>query len=137
MTPQQKFLVQSTFKKISPSSEEVAARFYDRLFSVDPTVKPLFRGDLEEQGRKLIQMLAVAVHGLDRLDQIVPAVQALGQRHIHYGVKAEHYDTVGTALLWTLEHFLGADFTPEAKKAWATAYSVLADTMKNAMAKAA
>jgi hemoglobin-like flavoprotein len=97
----------------------------------------LFKGDLVEQGRKLMQMIGVAVNGLDRLDQILPAVQQLGVRHAAYGVRDQHYDTVATALLWTLEQGLGSDFTPEVKDAWTAAYTVLAGTMKHAAATAA
>jgi hemoglobin-like flavoprotein len=105
------------------------------LFEMDPALKPLFKGDMAEQGRKLTAMIGTAVSGLTDLPSIVPAVQDLGRRHVKYGVKDAHYDTVGAALLWTLEQGLGEAFTPEAKEAWATAYGVLASTMKDAAAK--
>jgi hemoglobin-like flavoprotein len=92
----------------------------------------MFKGDMKEQGQKLMKMIATAVNGLDRLDSIVPAVQDLGRRHVGYGVRPEHYDTVGAALLQTLEQGLGSAFTPEVKQAWATVYGVLAATMKDA-----
>jgi hemoglobin-like flavoprotein len=76
------------------------------------------------------------VKGLDRLEQLVPVVQDLGRRHARYGVKDEHYDTVGAALLWTLEKGLGAAFTPELKEAWATVYGILATTMQQAAREA-
>ena len=132
MTPDQKFLVQNTFEKVAPRAEEVATLFYDRLFELDPSVKPLFTSDIHEQGRKLMQMIAVAVRGLDRLEEIVPAVQELGRRHVDYGVQEQHYDTVGAALLWTLEQGLQEEFTAETKEAWATVYGLLAQTMKDA-----
>jgi hemoglobin-like flavoprotein len=87
---------------------------------------------MTEQRKKLMQMLTAAVKGLDRLDQLVPVVEDLGRRHAGYGVEDRHYDTVGAALLWTLEMGLGAAFTADVKDAWATVYGVLATTMKNA-----
>jgi hemoglobin-like flavoprotein len=98
----------------------------------------MFRGDMKEQGRKLMQMLAFSVHGLDRLQDILPAVEEMGRRHAGYGVQDEHYDTVGSALLWTLEKGLGDAFTPEVKSAWITVYTTLAGAMKSgAMSQAA
>jgi len=132
MTPQDKKLVQESFAKVAPIAEQAAALFYQNLFTMDPSLKALFKGDMKEQGEKLMKMIAVAVNGLDRLEAIVPAVQSLGRRHVDYGVKPEHYDTVGAALLQTLSMGLGAEFTPEVKDAWTTVYGVLAGTMKAA-----
>src|SRR5688572_7905060 len=131
MTPQQKSLVQSTFAQVAPIAETAAALFYNRLFELDPSLRPMFKGNIEEQGRKLMQTLAVAVRGLDDLGALVPAVRALGNRHAGYGVRDEHYETVAVALLWTLEAGLGDAFTSEARAAWATVYWILADTMKD------
>jgi hemoglobin-like flavoprotein len=88
----------------------------------------MFSSDLSEQKKKLMQMLTVAVRGLTRLDEIVPAVRALGARHVNYGVQDAHYETVGAALLWTLEQGLGDAFTPEVEAAWTAIYTVLAQT---------
>lgn len=129
-------LVQQTWKQVDPIREQAAALFYGRLFELDPSLRPLFKGDMAEQGRKLMNMLATAAMGLDRLDGIVGEVQALGRRHVAYGVQDAHYDTVGAALLWTLEQGLGDAFTPQVKAAWAEAYTLLADTMKQAAADA-
>jgi hemoglobin-like flavoprotein len=133
-TPEQVALVRASFAQVLPIADAAAALFYDRLFALDPSLRPLFRGDLRAQGRALMGMLRVAVNGLDRLDQIVPAVQALGRRHAGYGVRDEHYATVGAALLWTLERGLGAAFTPETRAAWAAAYTLLATVMQEAAA---
>lgn len=132
MTPNDKKLVQESFAKVAPIADQAAALFYQNLFTGDPSLKPLFKGDMAEQGKKLMKMIAVAVNGLDRLDAIVPAVQDLGRRHVKYGVRPQHYDTVGAALLLTLEQGLGAAFTPEVRQAWVTVYGVLATTMKDA-----
>ncbi|PZP57549.1 MAG: hemin receptor [Azospira oryzae] len=137
MTPQQIALVQSTWSKVVPIQDQAAKLFYDKLFEMDPSLRPLFKGDMVEQGRKLMAMINTAVNGLTRLNEIVPAVQALGRRHVGYGVKEAHYETVGAALLWTLEQGLGPSFTPEVRQAWATAYGLLAGVMKEAAAATA
>jgi hemoglobin-like flavoprotein len=136
MTPQKIALVQKSWKQVMPISDTAAGLFYKELFRLDPSLQPLFRGDMKEQGRKLIGMISVAVQGLSRLESIVPAVQDLGRRHARYGVKPQHYDTVATALLWTLGKGLGDAFTPDVKAAWTETYGVLAKTMKDAAATA-
>jgi hemoglobin-like flavoprotein len=132
MTPRQVALVQDSWLKIKPIGAAAAELFYDRLFTLDPALKPLFKGDMNEQGRKLIAMIGFVVQGLSRLDHIVPGVQALGRRHAGYGVTDGHYATVGSALLWTLAQGLGKDFTPDLQDAWTEAYTLLAMTMKDA-----
>src|SRR5712672_3072269 len=130
MTPEQKQLVQSSFGKVAPIAETAATLFYGRLFTIDPDLEQLFKGDLEEQGRKLMRMLGMAVKGLDRLDQLIPMLHDLGARHAGYGVTERDYDTVRQALLWTLEQGRGDAFTPEVRKAWTVVYEMLADAMK-------
>ncbi|MDA0823194.1 MAG: globin family protein [Proteobacteria bacterium] len=115
-------------------SEQAAVLFYGRLFELDPELKPLFKGDMVEQGRSLMTMIGTAVNSLSRLDAVVPAVQALGRRHVAYGVKDTDYDTVGAALLWTLEQGLGETSTSEVAAAWTETYSILASVMKDAAA---
>lgn len=132
MTTHQVKLVQSSWALVAPIAEQAAALFYGRLFELDPNLKHLFKSDLKEQGKKLMQMLGMVVHGLTNLDRLLPAVRDLGQRHGNYGVADSHYDTVGAALLWTLEQGLGNHFTVEVKEAWTTAYTALATTMKKA-----
>jgi hemoglobin-like flavoprotein len=129
-------LVQSTWQQVVPIADQTAPLFYGRLFELDPNLKPLFaNAQMREQQKKLMQMITVAVNGLDRLDQIAPAVQELGRRHVGYGVHDDHYATVAAALLWTLEQGLGEGFTPEVQEAWTMTYTVLADTMKGAAAE--
>jgi hemoglobin-like flavoprotein len=132
MTPVQVACVQQSFAQVRPRADTVAARFYQRLFTLDPLVRPLFPDDLTAQGRKLMDMLGLVVGGLPRLDTIRPAVQALGQRHVQYGVLPQYYEAVGAALLWTLEQELEAAFTPEVREAWTRAYTVLAQLMTTA-----
>jgi hemoglobin-like flavoprotein len=132
VTPHQIDLVQASWKQVVPVAETAAQMFYGRLFFLDPSLRTLFRGDLREQGQKVMAMISFTVNGLTRLDQLVPTVKALGRRHATYGVRAEHYYTVGAALLWTLEQGLGAAFTPAVREAWIAAYAVLANTMRDA-----
>ena len=134
MTPQQIVLVKTSWQKVLPIRDTAAELFYTKLFALDPAVKPLFKGDMKEQGRKLMTMISTAVMSLDKLDAIVPAVQDLGRRHAGYGVQPQHYATVGAALLWTLEQGLGEAFTADVKQAWGDAYGVLATTMQQAAA---
>jgi hemoglobin-like flavoprotein len=128
-------LVQETWKKVLPIRDVAAQLFYGKLFELDPSLRGMFRGDMAEQGRKLMTMIGTAVAGLSRLDQLVPAVEQLGARHVGYGVQDAHYDTVAAALLDTLQKGLGEAFTAEVKDAWAAVYGVLAGTMKQAAAK--
>ena len=137
MTPEQLVLVKSSWEKVVPISDKAAELFYGKLFELDPSLKALFKGDMVEQGKKLMKMINTAVNALDKLETIVPAVQDLGKRHVGYGVRDEHYDTVAAALLWTLEAGLGDAFTDEVKEAWTITYTILADTMKAAAAEAA
>jgi hemoglobin-like flavoprotein len=132
MTSKQVSLIQISWSKVMPIREAAAKLFYDRLFELDPGLKPLFKGDMAEQGRKLMQVLNVVVNSLERLDSLIPTVQDLGRRHVGYGVKSEHYATVGSALLWTLDKGLGPAFTPDTQDAWGTAYGLLAGVMQEA-----
>ena len=135
MHPVQIQLVQSSFARVEPIADTAAALFYNRLFELDPSLRLMFKGNLVEQGQKLMTTLKFVVRGLPRLETLVPAVEALGRRHAGYGVADEHYDTVADALLWTLHQGLGEDFTPDVAAAWATAYGILADVMKAAAAE--
>ena len=132
MTPEQIHLVQSSMQKILFISEIAAELFYRRLFELDPALRPLFQGDIKEQGRKLIQMLHTVVDSLDQMDTVLPEVEAMARRHVIYGVRPQHYDTVGAALLWTLEQGLGNGFTAEVRAAWTQVYTLLAGVMQKA-----
>ena len=136
MTPEQIAMVQESFKKVVPIAGTAADLFYDRLFEIAPDVRRMFPDDLREQKMKLIAMLATAIANLHQVDKIIAAVEGLGRRHASYGVKPEHYQPVGAALLWTLEQGLGADFTPPVKAAWTDTYMTLAGVMQGAVALA-
>ena len=132
MTPEQIELVQYTWEKVVPIKDRAAELFYGKLFELDPSLRPLFKGDTTEQGRKLMLVINTAVESLTNLPAIVPVVQELGRKHAHYGVMDQDYDTVATALLWTLGAGLGDAFTDEAKHVWTETYVTLATVMKEA-----
>lgn len=132
MTPQQITLIQTSWASVVPIQDTAAGLFYQRLFALDPAVRPMFKGDMQEQGRKLMKMLGVVVNSLTKLDELVPVAQDMARRHVGYGVQAAHYDTVGAALLWTLEQGLGSAFTDDTRDAWAEAYGILSTVMKEA-----
>jgi nitric oxide dioxygenase len=137
MTPQQVKLIQESFAKVAPIADTAASLFYGRLFEIAPEVRSMFKGDIGEQGRKLMATLALAVNSLEKFDQLQPALTALAQRHAGYGVRDEHYAPVGMALIWTLEQGLGESFTDETREAWLLAYAAIAETMKAGAANAA
>ncbi|ULH18338.1 globin domain-containing protein (plasmid) [Deinococcus sp. KNUC1210] len=125
-------LVQTSFAQVQPIAAVASTLFYARLFELDPALKVLFRGDMNEQGHKLMTMLGIAVANLNKPEIVMPALRKLGERHAGYGVTDAHYDTVGAALLWTLEQGLGPAFTPEVRNAWTAVYVLVSDTMKAA-----
>jgi hemoglobin-like flavoprotein len=132
MTPEAITVVQESFQKVAAIADQAAEIFYRNLFALDPQLQSLFPSDMQTQGRKLMQMIGLAVHGLKSPDTLIPAVQALGRRHAAYGVEEKDYETVGKALILTLEQGLGADFTPQVREAWLATYQLLAETMKQA-----
>src|SRR5215510_2892486 len=126
MTPAQKHLVRSTWTLVVPIADTATAMFYERLFEIDPGSRALFENtDMAEQRLKLLQVLSVAIAGLDDLHRLIPIVENLGRRHAGYGVRDEHYDSVGSALLWTLQKGLGAAWNAETAAAWTEVYGVL------------
>lgn len=137
MTPDQRIHVQETWKQVAPIADTASAMFYERLFEIDPDLRRLFAAtDMAAQRRKLVEAISGVVGGLDHLDDIVPQIADLGRRHGTYGVTDAHYDTVGAALLWTLEQGLGDAWTPAVKAAWVTAYTTIAGVMQSAAAEA-
>lgn len=130
MTPREIEIVQQTFEKVRPIAPAAAELFYGKLFELDPTLRPLFKGDIREQGRMLMSMIAGAVRGLSNAAALVPVLTDLGRRHEAYGVIDRHYVTVGSALIWTLEQGMGKDFTAEVRDAWCAAYELMAGVMQ-------
>ena len=134
MTPEQVDLVQRSWRSVLPVGDTAAELFYGKLFSLDATIRPLFKDDLREQGRNLTAMISVAVGCLSRPEKITRAVHQLGKRHAAYGVHPRHYELVRIALLWMLAQVLGEAFTPAVRDAWSDVYDLLATTMQDACA---
>ena len=137
MNAEQIKLVQDSFEQVKPIADQAAEIFYTRLFEVAPYTRHMFKGDMRKQGAMLMSTLGLAVGSLNDLDKIIPAVRALGKRHVAYGVQFEHFAVVGEAFLWTLEQAFGAAFTLELKSAWTEAYLLLAGVMQEAMREVA
>lgn len=129
LTPQQIELVQNSWKYVTVNISDAGLIFYDRLFAIDPSLRALFKGDIKQQSNRLITMISYAVNKLDTIGDIVPEIEALGQRHVKYNVTPEHYNTVATALLWTLEKALSDQWTEETENAWIAVYTLLSETM--------
>jgi hemoglobin-like flavoprotein len=130
MTSEQTALVQTSFAQVAPIADTAATLFYDRLFELNPSLRGLFDEDLREQRIKLMAMLTTAVNNLQQWDAVAPRVKQLGLRHVGYGVKPADYDTVGTALIDTLEKGLGDAFTPPVRDAWIACYTTIAAEMQ-------
>ena len=129
--------VQESFALLRGNADEAGMLFYGRLFATHPELRGLFADDIAPQAKKLMQMLALVVNGLDRLEPLLPAIDALARKHVSYGVKCEDYAVVGETLLWTLEQGLGAAFTEDVTLAWSAAYSALSGLMIEAGSSAA
>lgn len=129
MNDYQKQLVQQSFHSVVPIADQAAVLFYDKLFELDPALRPLFKGDMKQQGLKLMNTLKIAVNALDDLDAIIPALQELGRNHVKVGVQNAHYETVGESLIWTLDVGLGDAFTDDVRAAWAETYALLSGVM--------
>lgn len=129
MDNEQLLLIRSSLIQIHPISDQIAKSFYARLFEVTPHLQKLFTGDMNRQGTMLMTSLELAVSNLDDPENILPAIQALGERHLSYGVKPEYYHLAKDAYLWALEKHLGKDFTPPLKEAWGIALDSLIDVM--------
>jgi hemoglobin-like flavoprotein len=137
MTPEQRQLVADTWKQVAPIADTAANLFYSRLFEIDPSTRKLFRAtDMAAQRKKLLQTLSFVINGLGQLDVLVSKVEDLGRRHAGYGVTDAHYESVGAALLWTLEQGLGRAWTPAVASAWTEVYGMLSGIMRNAAARA-
>ena len=132
MTPEKITLVKNSWQLVLPIKDTAAQLFYGQLFELDPTLRSMFKGDMVEQGRKLMALINTVVVSLDNLGPILGRIEEMGRGHVKYGVKEAHYDTVGSALLWTLGQGLGPQFTPAVKDAWVEAYTTLASAMKQA-----
>ena len=129
MTADEVERVRNSFDQIWAISSRTADLFYSRLFAIDIFLRPLLRTDSEEQKRKFISTLANIVASLDNRADLDAAAERLAQQHVEFGVDAEHHAVVGEALLWSLEHALGAQWTPSVAASWSKAYRLLSQRM--------
>jgi methyl-accepting chemotaxis protein len=136
MTPEQITLVQTSYQRVGPRLPDMAARFYAELFRRDPALRPLFTTDVADQEVRFARKLTELVQAIPSLDELLAHTQALGARHVGYGVRAADYQTVGAALLDALAAMLGDDFDPETRQAWVVAYNLMAETMLDGAASA-
>jgi hemoglobin-like flavoprotein len=138
MSPEDKALLKSTWAMVAPIADVAAGLFYERLFTLDPSLKPMFeKTDMKEQRRKLMQALGAVINGVDNLEALVPTLEQLGRNHARYGVTDRHYATVGAALLWTLEQGLKDAWTPAAQSVWTAAYTTVSTVMRRAASEEA
>ena len=131
LTPAHVVELRRTWHVLLPMGDEVAQLFYERLFEIDPSLRTLFQSDPVVRRRKLMDALEFIVTHVDRPDDLLPMLGALGQRHVGYGVRPEHYAVAGEALLWTLDEGVGVLRTAEAREAWVAAYELIAGAMRN------
>ncbi len=119
MTPDQVRLLVDSFEKVKPISDEVAKRFYENLFRRAPEFESKFQDvNMATQGQMVLQAVGLAIHSLDRFNDVRPVLEGLGYRHVNYGVHSEHFAVAGSALVETLKQTFGDDFTPNLERAW-------------------
>jgi hemoglobin-like flavoprotein len=132
MNIEQVQLIRDSLIQVRPMADEIAESFYSHLFEIAPHLRKLFTGNMNTQGAMLMTSLELAVSSLDDMEIILPAVQALGERHMSYGVKKEYYPYAKESFLWALEKHLKGEFTLTVKSAWSEAFDTLIETMISA-----
>jgi hemoglobin-like flavoprotein len=121
--------LRQTFALLEPKAGIAGLVFYRQLFTLDPSLRKLFQTSIELQSRKLMESLGYTVATLENPEMLVPVLESMGRRHVTYGARTEHYDTVITALMHALEQVLNKDFTREVKQAWDKALKFVAAAM--------
>lgn len=137
VTADQIHLLRKSFDLVERQSHVAALIFYRRLFQLDPSLRRIFTTDIEEQARKLMDMLGIVLSLLERPGAVESELEESGLRHAGYGVRDEHYSTVGTALLDMLAEVLAANWTPSVQLAWTEFYGYLTQAMQRGAARAA
>jgi hemoglobin-like flavoprotein len=125
-------LIRDSLILVRPLADHIAESFYSHMFEIAPQLQKLFTGNMKTQGAMLMTSLELAVGSLDNMESILPSVQALGERHMSYGVKKEYYPYAKESFLWALEKHLKGEFTPTLKNAWSEALDTLIEVMSNA-----
>lgn len=129
-------MVQSSFQQVLPIADTAGVLLYERIFTLAPATRSLFDDDIRPQATRLMAAVKAAVDGLENLHEVAPVLVELGARHVRYGVRPEHFDVGGEALLWTLERGLRDALTPEVRDAWAAAWRIIANAMLTGMREA-
>lgn len=123
-------VLEESFDLVAPQGDQLMRTFYDRLFEAAPSVRPLFAHvDMERQRQALLNMLVVLRESLRDLDDIVPDLEDLGERHTEYGAQPEHYPVVGEVLIGAMTEVAGDAWKPEYTAAWQEAYGVVQNVM--------
>lgn len=135
MTAREKQLVRDSFGCLREVGGPLTLLFYGRLFALEPALRPMFHGDIGRQGQKLLEMLAAVVDGLDRLDALRPALEAMGQRHAGYGVAPRHYALVEESLAWALAQTLETGACDEVVEAWRKVLRAVSEAMQAGAAR--
>ncbi|NKQ54643.1 hypothetical protein HFP15_17310 [Amycolatopsis sp. K13G38] len=121
--------LRASWHSLTAHGGQVPLFFYSTLFLANPDIRQMFPAAMAGQRDKLMAALGNVVANVDTLDAAVPFLQQLGRDHRKFAVTAEHYPAVGHALLATLAHFLGEEWTNELADDWAAAYKLVADVM--------
>ncbi|MDR7302102.1 globin domain-containing protein [Haloactinomyces albus] len=127
-------LIRESWAVVEPHTEEVAQFFYGMLFSLSPATRELFPVNMEVQRSRLLRALVHFIQMVDRPDELLPFLHQLGRDHRKFGVVADHYEAVGTALLAAIKKYAGDTWTEDVEHAWAEAYTVMASAMTEAAA---
>jgi hemoglobin-like flavoprotein len=130
MKTREKQLVRESFQCIREEAGPLALLFYGRLFELEPKLRPMFHGDIAQQGLKLMAMLAVIIDSIDRFEALTPALHAMGQRHTSYGVMPRDYEIVERALIWAVGQALATGSGSETLAAWRTLIQEVSTVMK-------
>ena len=125
LSAEEQKLIRSSFKKAAPRAAQLVEIFYDKLFDLDSTLRPLFASDISVQRTKLASMLTIVVDVVDKPDVLLDAAEKLGQRHAFYGVSPDDFEPVGQALIYSLGEILGDDFTYDVETAWGELYGIV------------
>ena len=131
MKTEQVQLIRDSLIQVRPLADQIAESFYSHMFEIAPHLRRLFTGNMKTQGAMLMTSLELAVSSLDDMQSLLPSIQALGERHISYGVKKEYYPYAKESFLWALEKQLKYEFSPALKSAWSEAFDALIETMSS------
>jgi len=135
MTPRQILLIQTSFAKVYLAGDRPAQMFFERLFTLAPEARRLFKADPVSLRGKFVDMLATMLATLRNPQNMGALLYATAKAHADYGATPAHYELVRECLLWTLRQQLGPAFKPETEEAWSALYTEVANTMQEIAAE--